>query len=270
MRVVTLVSHGQANKARMKISSINSRSLWQTKRIIFLKRVVMNLATHWLFVINILIGIWVLLPWLAPVFMRLGWNSLANAIYLFYSFQCHQLPQRSFFLFGNQDMYSLTELQAAGVDTANPILSRQFIGNVEMGWKVAWSDRMVGMYTSIWLASQLYGLIKKRIKPISLLTFAVLSLPMAIDGTTHLLSDFTGMGQGFRDSNMWLQILTSKAFPQTFYEGDALGSFNSWMRLLTGTLFGLGLVWFAYPYVSESLNDVSQRAKETLHQKEIA
>jgi uncharacterized membrane protein len=254
----------------MKTLSTISRSSLQTQQIVLMKRVVMNLATHWLFVINIVIGIWVLLPWLAPVFMRLGWNHLANAIYLFYSFQCHQLPQRSFFLFGTQTMYSLTELQAAGVDTANPVLSRQFIGNVEMGWKVAWSDRMVGMYTSIWLANQLYGLIKKRIKPISVLTFALLSLPMVIDGTTHLFSDFAGIGKGFRDSNIWLQILTNNILPQTFYQGDALGSFNSWMRLLTGALFGLGFVWFAYPYINESLNDVAQRAKETLNQREIA
>lgn len=252
-----------------KFSSTLHNSI-QIKWIIFLKQTVLWLTLHWLFVINILIGIWVLLPWFAPVFMRLGWNNLANAVYLFYSFQCHQLPQRSFFLFGNQATYSLSELQTAGVNITNPFFLRQFIGNVEMGWKVAWSDRMVGMYTSIWFASLFYGLVKKRIKPISLFIFILLSIPIAIDGTTHLLSDFAGMGQGFRDSNMWLQILTNNVLPQTFYQGDALGSFNSWMRLLTGTLFGLGLVWFAYPYINESFADVAQRAKETLHQKEIA
>ena len=31
--------------------------------------------------------------------------------------------------------------------------------------------------------------------------------------------------------------------------GDALGSFNSWVRLATGVLFGLGIVWFSFPYI---------------------
>ena len=34
-------------------------------------------------------------------------------IYLFYSFQCHQLPQRSFFLFGPQLTYSIEQINTA-------------------------------------------------------------------------------------------------------------------------------------------------------------
>jgi hypothetical protein len=36
------------------------------------------------------------------------------------------------------------------------------------------------------------------------------------------------------------------------YAGDALGSFNSWARLITGVLAGLGLAWFAFPHVERS------------------
>lgn len=65
---------------------------------------------------------------------------------------------------------------------------------------------------------------------------------------THFISDLSGgIGSGFRFHNDWLAVLTSNAFPVTFYSGDALGTFNSWMRLLTGLFFGIGLVWFAYP-----------------------
>jgi hypothetical protein len=31
--------------------------------------------------------------------------------------------------------------------------------------------------------------------------------------------------------------------------GNALGSFNSWMRLITGPLASLGIVWFVFPYL---------------------
>jgi len=78
---------------------------------------------------------------------------------------------------------------------------------------------------------------------------------MVLDGGTHLISDFAGLGNGWHDSNAWLAALTSQAFPAWFYAGDTLGSFNSWMRLITGTLFGLGCVWLAYPYLEEAMRE---------------
>jgi len=245
-------------------SSTIPRSSLQTQRILLMKRIVLGFARHWLLFVNLLIAIWVGLPWLAPVFMHLGWNSAGNAIYFIYSFQCHQLPERSFFLFSRQSMYSLAEIQTAWRHTNDMFILRQFIGNPEMGWKVAWSDRMVSMYTSILPASLLYGLVRKRMKPISFWMFALLLVPMAIDGGTHALSDLAGIGQGFRDTNIWLQILTHHALPITFYQGDALGSLNSWMRLITGVLFGFGVVGFAFPYINDSFAGVVQRSEETL------
>ena len=209
-------------------------------------------SRHWLMIINALIGLYVGLPWLAPVLMKLGmpWSTLAGkAIYLIYSTQCHQLPERSYFLFGPKAMYSLAEVQAAWVNTSNPVVLRQFIGNEAMGWKVAWSDRMVSMYTGILVTGLLFALVRRWLKPLSGWGFVAFILPMAIDGGTHLISDIAGIGNGFRDSNAWLAALTGNLFPAAFYTGDALGSFNSWMRLLTGSLFAIGSVWLAYPYL---------------------
>lgn len=230
----------------------------------FMKHVVLGIARHWLLIINILMGIWVVLPWLAPVFMHWGRARAAGAIYWFYSFQCHQLPERSFFLFGPKMMYSLAEIQSAWQNTTDPLVLRQWIGNVDMGWKVAWSDRMVSMYTILFLASLGYGLLRTKLKPFPLRAFLLLLVPMVIDGTTHAISDLAEIGQGFRDTNVWLQILTNHAFPITFYQGDALGSFNSWMRLITGVLFGIALVGFAYPYLNDSFADIVHRSEATL------
>ena len=229
-----------------------------------MKRVALGLARHWLLFLNLLIAIWVGLPWLAPVFMHLGWFGAAKAIYFIYSFQCHQLPERSFFLFGKQAMYSLPEIQKAWRTTDDPFVLRQFIGNPDMGWKVAWSDRMVSMYTMLLVAGLGYGLVRKSWKPFRVRTVLLLLLPMAIDGTTHALSDLAGIGQGFRDTNIWLQIITDHAFSMAFYQGDALGSFNSWMRLITGVLFGIAVIGFAYPYLDDSFADVVRRSQATL------
>ena len=120
------------------------------------------------------------------------------------------------------------------------------------------------MYTSILFGGLLYGLVRKQLKPLSFWMFATLLLPMVIDGGTHAFSDLAGIGQGFRDTNAWLQALTNSSLPITFYQGDALGSFNSWMRLITGILFGLALVRFAFPYVNESFANTVRRSEATL------
>jgi uncharacterized membrane protein len=240
-----------------------SHSTLRTQKTNLLEHVVSGFARHWLFFVNVLIAIWVGLPWLAPVFMHWGWTSAGKAIYFLYSFQCHQLPERSFFLFGREAMYSLTEIQAVWQTTTDPFVLRHFIGNPDMGWKVAWSDRMVWMYTSIPFGGLLYGLVRKQMKPISLGTFINLLLPMVIDGSTHMISDFAGIGQGFRDTNIWLQILTNNAFPINFYQGDGLGSFNSWMRLITGVLFGIALVGFAFPHLNNTFADIVGRSEAT-------
>lgn len=215
------------------------------------------LARYWLLLGTLAVAIYASLPWLAPLFMELGWTKASRLIYLFYSTQCHQLPQRSFFLFGNQPMYSLSEIQGAGNYGVNATELRQFIGNQVFGWKVAWSDRMVAMYSSIVLwVMLLFGLLPRPIRTLSARGLFLLLLPMIIDGTTHMISDFAGgLGGGFRDSNAWLAYLTNSAFTANFYAGNALGSFNSWMRLLSGVLFGLAAVWFAVPRIQRQINN---------------
>lgn len=210
------------------------------------------LTYHWLEVFLVIYGLWVFLPFLAPVFMKLGWTGAGNALYFFYSFFCHQLPERSFFLFGPKIMYPLNEIQAAWQNTIDPMILRKFTGSATLGWKIAWSDRMISFYTSIWLAAVIWWPLRHKVKPLAWQGFVLLLLPIALDGGTHMLSDFAGIGQGFRDSNQWLALLMNNSFAASFYAGDALGSFNSWMRLITGTLAGLGIVWFAFPHIQES------------------
>jgi uncharacterized membrane protein len=210
------------------------------------------LADHWLVIFLIIFGLWVWIPWLAPFFMHAGLEKAGNAIYFVYKFFCHQLPERSFFLFGQRPMYSLPEIEAAWKTSLNPLVLRQFIGSAQMGWKVAWSDRMISFYTSIWLFGLLWWFIRRMVKPLPWWGFALLLLPMALDGGTHLISDFAGIDQGFRETNQWLAVMTNHLLPISFYTGNALGSFNSWMRLFTGLLAGLGVSWFVFPLLHKT------------------
>ncbi len=187
--------------------------------------------------------------------MQVGWAAPARTIYTIYSFVCHQLPERSFFLFGPKLMYSLPEIQAAYRQTTDPMLLRQFIGTPELGWKVAWSDRMFAMYSFMLPAALVWYPLRRKLSYLPIWGFVLFLLPMAIDGTAHLISDFASVGQGFRDSNAWLAALTHNAFSSSFYAGDALGSFNSWMRLLSGIFFAIGIIWLGFPYLAEAFEE---------------
>ena len=62
-------------------------------------RVISALSRNWILIVALLYGLFVGLPFLAPVLMHASWYTAGNAIYWIYSLFCHQLPERSFFLF---------------------------------------------------------------------------------------------------------------------------------------------------------------------------
>jgi uncharacterized membrane protein len=239
----------------------------RTARLVLtIDRLALNLARHWLLYVNVIFGVLVLTPFAAPLLMRIGATAFADAIYFIYSFLCHQLPQRSYFIFGPKISYSLAEIGT--VWQSDDILTlRQFIGNSAMGWKVAWSDRMVSMYGSLWVGGLLYALLRKKLPRLSPLAWLFLGImPMGLDGLSHTLNDaLTGIsGTGFRDTNAWLQVLTGNIFPASFYAGDAFGSFNNLARGLTGLLTGLATIWFIYPFVDDAMHDVAHQAQSKL------
>lgn len=214
------------------------------------------LARHWLGALNLAFGVFVLLPFAAPVLMAANLKTPAGAIYFLYSFVCHQLPERSLFLFGPQVSYPLTRFVAL-TGSANPLALREFIGNVDMGFKVAWSDRMVSLYTSFWAGSLIYAALRRRIRPLAFVPFILLLAPLAVDGLTHMVSDIQGLGMGFRDTNAWLSALTNAALAPDFYAGDAWGSFNSIMRLATGVAAGLGIAWLVLPRLGSFVGPIA-------------
>jgi uncharacterized membrane protein len=219
-------------------------------------------SKHWLFTFNAAWGIFVILPWLAPVLMEMGLIWPGKAIYFIYNFFCHQLPERSWFLFGPQFSYPQVEIaQAWGVsmsEMGNEFFRRQFIGTPELGWKVAWSDRMVSMYGGIFLFGLGYALLRKigiKVKGFSWWVFLLLIMPMALDGTTHLIND--ALRLDFRQTNRWAVFITGNAFPAEFYVDDMWGSLNSLLRLVTGLLFGLAVVGFLWPIMDREFSPQS-------------
>lgn len=202
-------------------------------------RFIFWLSKRWLAVFNTLAFLYVGLPFLAPTLMHVGAEGAASVLYTIYGPLCHQLPQRSWFLFGPQLAYRLPELmELAGESVSGPWAS-EFIGNQELGYKVAFCQRDAAIYGAIFLFGVVYGLLRRRwrIRPLPWWGYILLGLvPVGLDGGYQFLS---------------------YALPALF-PGISLKPYETTplMRLITGTLFGLATVWLAYPYIQESMEDV--------------
>lgn len=217
------------------------------------------LGRHWLLVVNLVMALFIGGTLLAPLLMRLGLEGPARAVYFFYGLNCHQLPERSYFLFGPDGLnsYSKDQVIAWGADPAH---LRGFVGNAQVGFKLGMAQRNTAIFTTFLLTGLAYGLLRKRLPSLRWPLFLLLILPMALDGGSHMMSEVTGLG--FRETNTWLAALTGGVFPETFYAGTTLGSFNWLMRTLTGTLFAVGCVWFAFPYLDRGIGRSGRETPE--------
>lgn len=210
---------------------------------------------HGLLLLLALLLAFTFLPFAAPVAMNMGWEFGGELLYRFYGLFCHQLPQRSWFLFGPKLTYTLAELQQVNPGLS-PLELRAFVGTPTTGWKVAWSDRMIAFYTLTPVFGLAFWSLRRtgvRIAPLSWIVMLVTLLPLLIDGGTHALNDVQSMGMpgvGFRDTNLWLAWLTNNAFP-AFYAGDHFGTFNWWARLLTGALAAWGIAFTVFPLLDQ-------------------
>lgn len=187
-------------------------------------RLILGIARHWLALFNLAIFLYVGVPFLAPALMQLGATGPARLIYTIYSPTCHQLPERSYFLFGEKIVYTLDELETAEVLPDTSLLGRRhYIGDETLGWKVALCERDVAIYGALILGGLLFALLRNRLPPLAFKIYLLFLIPIAVDGLTQLV--------GLRTSN-WA------------------------LRTLTGALFGLATVWLAYPYIQRSMQDV--------------
>lgn len=236
-----------AEVKRRQAQSRPSMSERQRRVVIAADRFVFWLAKHWLAVFNTLAFLYVGLPFLAPVLMALGAKGPASVIHAIYRPMCHQLPFRSWFLFGPQFAYTLPELaQRVGMDAVPDASVRAFVGNEALGYKVALCQRDTAIYGAILIFGLVYGPLRRRWKVPPLPWWAYLGfgiVPMMLDGGYQFLSYALAL--------LWPQS------PVSPHETTPV------LRVITGGLFGLGTIWLAYPYVQETMEEL----RETLHRR---
>ena len=130
--------------------------------------------------------------WLAA----LGWSTAADGLYAAYHLTCHQWAFRSFFLFGQQAVYSEQQLADLGLDPF------RFVGGQGLGWKMAFCERDLAIYLGLLLVGMLYAR-RRDLRPGGFGVYGVLILPMAVDGFTQLF--------GWRESTWELRVVTGLA-----------------------------------------------------------
>jgi uncharacterized membrane protein len=201
---------------------------------------------HWLAVFNLVIALYVGLPFLAPLLMNAGLTLPGDLIYKAYYPVCHQFPYRSWFIGGPQLTYSRAEFERlTGIDTLSlggQLESKNFQGSPQMGYKVAFCQRDVGIYSGLLIGALLFGLVRTRARPVHWLVWAVVGVgPIALDGFSQLFSQVPGLF----------------GVPNPLWQPDAVFWRESTplLRTLTGGLFGFMLVWLAYPYIEDSMLD---------------
>jgi len=211
----------------IEFTRLESFSLWLSHRYVWL--------------ISILLIAFVGIAFLAPVFQINGNHRIASGIYKAYSILCHQLAYRSYFIGGEQVVYPRdlagihglrTYEEVTGKSAADVMFSRSFIGNAELGYKIAICQRDVAIYLSLAIFGIIFQVTGKKMKGLPWYFWLVFALiPIALDGGSQL----PGLAQGWPS---WLPVRESTPL----------------LRTITGTLFGAGTAWYIFPMMEETMS----------------
>jgi uncharacterized membrane protein len=103
------------------------------------------------------------------------------------------------------------------------------------GHQVAFCHREAAMYTALFIGGLLYAPAREWLArhPISMRMVLLLLLPLFLDGARHFVAL---PGLDLRAGNI-----------------DSIGSFNWWMRMITGVLFAVAMVLGIYPRLDFAL-----------------
>ncbi len=240
---------GAAADRQAQLERINDKayraSVARAQQITRADRLSFWISRHYLLMLNIFLLLYFGLPFLGPVFKRVGWDGPAEVIYQMYKPLCHQWSFRSWFLFGKQAYYPhekanipdvITFEEATGITDENDparIQARLFEGNAWMGYKVALCQRDEATWGAMFLFGIIYALSGRRIPKLHWMLWLFIGLgPVGLDGFSQLLSqipsDFIHSILPYRESTPLL-------------------------RTITGFLFGWMTAWFTIPLMEETM-----------------
>ncbi len=110
----------------------------------------------------------------------------------------------------------------------------RYIGSPVLGYKTAVCQRDVAIYLAVLLAGLAFIPLRRRLRPLAIKAFALLCIPITVDGLGQLLAVW---------ESTW------------------------WSRVVSGALFGIACVWLAYPYIEAGMSDVLGITEQELGQR---
>ena len=134
----------------------SSNVLHQTsdqRLLLRIDKAIYRFARHWLFAFNVIAFLLATLPFIIPFLASQGMTGLANWLYTTFGLMCHQMPERSFTLFGEQ---------------------------------MALCHRMTAIYGASFLGGLGFAAVRYRMPSLGFRGLIWLSVPMALDGFTQL------------------------------------------------------------------------------------
>lgn len=201
---------------------------WTERITMWMSRLLRWISAHWLALANLGFGVLVGLPMLAPILYHWGYDGPAALIHAAFHPLCHQLPERSFFLFGPSVTYSYDEL-AALLGTGH--VPARWVGAQDLGFTMAVCQRDIAVYGSMVLAGIAFAGLRPRLRPLSVRQFLLCIAPMAVDGGGQLVGLW---------SSTWLT------------------------RIITGALFGIACILLTYPYLDRGMREVHAETSAAL------
>jgi uncharacterized membrane protein len=242
---------GAASDRRAQLERINDKAFQMntsgSQSITGADRFSYWLSKHYLAVFNLFLLLYVGIPFLAPIFKKVGWNGPAEVVYKIYSPLCHQWAFRSFFLFGEQPYYPHVAAKVPGVlsfeqvsgitDINDPsrLQARLFEGTSSLGYKVAFCERDVAIWGAMALFGLVYAISGRRLPKMHWIVWILVGLvPIGLDGFSQLFSQIPS------------------AFIQTYLPYRESTPF---LRTLTGFMFGFSTAWLMFPLIEETMVD---------------
>jgi uncharacterized membrane protein len=131
-----------------------------------------GIRTHWLTIVNSLLGALLGVALLTPLGYSFGLTGLSDGIFHAYRFICGQTPSHSFYI---------------------------------AGYQVCLCTRCMAIYGSMLIAGLTLALFRSaQLRPLNWKFWLLAMIPMALDGGTQLF--------GWRESNVFLRLLTGAIF----------------------------------------------------------
>lgn len=206
-------------------------------------------ARRWLFTANLLLGLFIGLPYLAPILAHYNHPNWARAIYGLYRLTCHQLAERSYFIFEHQ---------------------------------AALCQRCTAIWGAFFAGGLLYILVRNRLKPMPFQWWILALIPAGLDGGTQLVGPLYQVLPGWWLTGFalalsamliaafilvripyWQFYLFVLCFPTGMILVQVNGARTSnWqLRTITGVILGLAYAWLVFPMLEESFQQNKGGAK---------